>query len=199
MSEPKPKVEIPDASFEGDVDYAKIHEALLEEFNTAYEKSQTLVVTEKTQRQALYYYQRRNQALLDLLAEFDEDDSWLDEDEDAFWKRSSERVEKIVEQDPLLQPSLQPVMDIASRTRDSIIFLKRTARLDLAVAEMVPELHYDELDPVETNPQDIEMWTRRNYSHLVTSKFRPFEIKARGVRDYLDQAGVNNRKRKRKD
>lgn len=175
-----------------EIDYSKIYDDLQERFNKVYSISQKLFVTEKTQRQTLYYYKRRNDALLDLLSEM-EDDSETDDplsiDED--------RISQIISAKPELAELLSPVSRIASGQDPASIKMKDSYNVNLAVVEAIPETVIDELDTVEVNPQDTEMWTRRNYAHLVLSKFKPVEIRGKGVREYINSPTLNNKRKKK--
>lgn len=178
------------------VDYNKIYDELMERFDKAIHRSQTIHAAEKVQRQTLYHYRRRNNALLDFLRSFD-DSSYEILDESMSVDAS--RIEGLMLTDHNLQPVLKSILQIAKGESPNSIELGESYGINLAVDELIPELPEDELDAAELNPQDLEMWTRRNFSHLVTSKFKPADVRAKGVRDFVDSSANNNKRRKRKD
>lgn len=189
LLEPQPPQEL-----EVDIDYNKIYEGLQERFNKVYSISQKLFVTEKTQRQTMYYYKRRNDALLDLLCELED---CGDEDLDTPTSFDHERIANIISEKPELGEILDPVLQIALGEDASNIKVKDSYNVDLAVNESIPDIVNDELDTVEVNPQDTEMWTRRNYAHLVISKFKPVEIRGKGVREYINSPTLNTKRKKK--
>lgn len=189
-----PTIDHPQESQEPDeeIDYSKIYDDLQEHFNKVYSISQKLFVTEKTQRQTLYYYKRRNDALLDLLSEM-EDDYETDDPLNIY----GDRISQIISAKPELAELLSPVSQIASGQDPATIKMKDSYNVNLAVVEAIPDTVIDEVDTVEVNPQDTEMWTRRNYAHLVISKFKPVEIRGKGVREYINSPTLNNKRKKK--
>lgn len=180
---------------DGFTDYNQIYELLQARFNKSYALSQKLFVTEKTQRQTLYHYKRRVNALLDVLRDI-EGESAANIDEPL--NIDHDRLALLVTWQPELKECLQTALDISDGSMTpSQIPLKRSYGVNLAVDEMIPELPNDELDTIELNPQDTDMWIRRHFLHLVVSKFRPAEIRAKGVREYVDPLAFGARKKKR--
>ncbi|RKP29963.1 hypothetical protein METBISCDRAFT_27819 [Metschnikowia bicuspidata] len=175
-------------------DYSKLYDTLLNRFNTVYHQSQTLHMTNKMQRQALYHYKRRNNALLDFIRVFD-DPTYDDLDVESM-PVDAARIESLVAFEPSLKVVLAPAVQIAKSVPASEIKLDHSFGANLAVDELIPELPYDELEAAEKNPQDIGIWSRRNFSHLVVSKFRPADVRARGVRDYASSDNLKRRRRK---
>lgn len=178
---------------EEEIDYNKIYEGLQERFNKVYSISQKLFVTEKTQRQTMYYYKRRNDALLDLLSEMEEES----ETDDLPMTIDGDRISQIISDNPDLTEILTPVLEMSSGQDPATIKMKESYNVDLAVVEAIPDMVNDELDTVEVNPQDTEMWTRRNYAHLVLSKFKPVEIRGKGVREYINSPTLNTKRKKK--
>lgn len=178
---------------EEEIDYNKIYEGLQERFNKVYSISQKLFVTEKTQRQTMYYYKRRNDALLDLLSEMEEES----ETDDLPMTIDGDRISQIISDNPDLTEILTPILEMASGQDPATIKMKESYNVDLAVVEAIPDIVNDELDTVEVNPQDTEMWTRRNYAHLVLSKFKPVEIRGKGVREYINSPTLNTKRKKK--
>lgn len=185
------EVVVPEA--DGEVDYNKIYDTLQEHFNKVYSVSQKLFVTEKTQRQTMYYYKRRNDAILDLLCELEGED----ENVDIPVHLEPQRIADIISAKPELQNILEPALRIARGDDPATIKVKESYNVDLAVNESIPEIANDELDTVEINPQDTEMWTRRNYAHLVISKFKPVEIRGKGVREYIIPPTITTKRKKK--
>lgn len=179
------------------VDYAKVYDELLEQFNRAYHQSQTLYMTNKMQRQTLYHYKRRNNAMVDFLRSYD--DGAYEALDDEPMPIDAARIESLIAFRPHLRAVLQPMLQIANDVPPSDIQLDESYGINLLVDELIPELPSDELDAAELNPQDLDMWTRRNFYHLVVSKFKPAEIRAKGVRDYATATTPNVKRRKRKD
>lgn len=173
------------------IDYNRVYADLQEKYHLAYSRSQKLFVTEKAQRKTLYHYKRRINAILDLLAD-SENETLPDPGIDA------DRISAVIQKEPALEKHLSLVLKIAAGEDEKTIPLKPSSLIDLAVNEMIPELTNDELDTVEMNPQDTDMWTRRNFSNLVISKFRPAVVNAKGVRDYYEES-TNKRRRRAKD
>ena len=142
----------------------------------------------------LYHYKRRNNALLDFIRVFD-DPTYDDLDVESM-PVDAARIESLVAFEPSLKAILGPAVQIAKSVLASEIKLDNSFGANLAVDELIPELPYDELEAAEKNPQDIGIWSRRNFSHLVVSKFRPADVRARGVRDYASSDNLKRRRRK---
>lgn len=179
---------------QGEVDYNRIYDDLQDKFNKVYSISQKLYITEKTQRQTMYHLKRRNDAILDLLTELKASETEVSEEPVDL---DSDRLSAIMESKPELAQVLDPLLRMSKGEDAKNIQLKDSYNVDLAVTESVPEIVNDELDTVEVNPQDTEMWTRRNYAHLVISKFRPVEIRGKGVREYINSPNMNTKRRKK--
>lgn len=175
-----------------DCDYSKIYEELQEKFNKVFAVSQKLFITDKTQRQTLYYYKRRNDALLDFLAEVDNQETANEP-----FEIDNDRLTNLISLAPNLAQILSPLQKLSSHEAPESIQLKELLHADLPVYEMVPDTVNDELDTVEVNPQDTDMWIRRNYAHLVISKFKPLDIRGKGVREYIDAPAVGAKRKKK--
>lgn len=177
------------------VDYNVIYEGLLAQYAYQHQLSQKLWAAEKTQRQTLYYYKRRNNALLDLLAEFDDEELPENIQSDP---ANTARLANLAKLRPEIASEINTVLLMSDPDSDpAAALLKKSFAVNLAVDEMIPDIPHDELEPVEQNPQDTDMWTRRNFSHLVVSKFKPAEIKPRGVREYTDSSTSSVKRRKK--
>lgn len=179
------------------VDYNKIYDDLLKHFDAAYLRSRTLHLTEKVQRQTLYHYKRRVNALVDYLRLFD--DGTHDVLDTETMPVDKTRIENLILFDPSLKDVLTPVVQMADETDPAEIQVGQSYGVDLVVDELIPELPDDELDNAEMNPQEVELWARRNFSHLVVSKFKPADIKARGVREDSEVSSILPKRKKKKD
>lgn len=147
-----------------------VYDALVQQYRSAHRHSQKLFAAEKYQRQAAYLHQRRNNALLDVLG--------LEaQDADAAFDVQPQRVRRIMQLQPQLAAQLAPLLALDRPETD----LRTAYNVELAVAEMLPALASDERDALELNPQDTEMWTRRNLPHLVSSKFVPVKFHGQGA------------------
>lgn len=192
-SEPTHNPDVREEFIEGDhVNYNKIYEQLQERFHKAYSLSQKLFITEKAQRQALYHSKRKNLALLEILRDVEKYEEAYD---DLPLQIDSARIERLIEAKPFLKNTLEPLIRMGHHAPAATIELKPSYPVNLAVDEAIPEVENDELDSVELNPQETEMWNRRNFSHLVVSKFKPVEIRTKGVREYVDSPASSKRRK----
>lgn len=177
-----------------DTDYGKVYEELQLHFHEVYSLSHKLAVTEKAQRQTLYNYRRKIDALLDYMAEFE------DRDEDPLdgpLAVDNKKIEDIISRRPELKNTLSPLLQISQDDSPADIKLKKSYNVNLTVDELIPDIPQDELDAVEVNPQETEMWVRRNYPHLVVSKFRPIEVRGKNVREFTDASSLAPKKKRR--
>ncbi|ABN67875.2 predicted protein, partial [Scheffersomyces stipitis CBS 6054] len=159
-------------------DYHKIYEKYHDKFKKVYAQSIRLFESEKSQRQTLAYYQRKNQALLRVLEEFETANGYKEEPdsvEQIFAGGDRSRLEKIVQQAPHLASSLGPIFQLIA---ENSISVQKRHYINLYINETVPDLINDDLISIETNPQDPESWTRRHYPNLTTSKFKPVHFPA---------------------
>lgn len=184
MDSDEPKIE-PSDSTEPDAadttDYNKLYEDLQAQFHESYALSQKLFLTERAQRQTLYHYKRRVDALLDYIGDLE----GRDPDFQQPMVEENQLID-IINKKPHLKDTLAPLLEIITGPAPREVPLKQRYNVDLATEEMIPDIINDELDSAELNPQDTEMWVRRNYSYLVVSKFRPLDIRGKGVREYVD-------------
>lgn len=190
-------------------DYHKIYEKYHDKFKKVYAQSIRLFESEKSQRQTLAYYQRKNQALLRVLEEFETANGYKEEPdsvEQIFAGGDRSRLEKIVQQAPHLASSLGPIFQLIAgeeqdvddedvdvdedepknskhivETPENLILVQKRHYINLYINETVPDLINDDLISIETNPQDPESWTRRHYPNLTTSKFKPVHFPANGL------------------
>lgn len=157
-------------------DYNKLMEKYQLKFNIAYARSQSLWKAEKVQRRALYAYQRKVNALLELLNSYEEDPAPVDDDDI--------RILRLLEDkniNPSVKKILQPLQHFDEKTN-----ISNSHRINLYLAETIPEVVGDEVDHLEVNPQEPEAWVRRHYPHLVVSKFRPVAVSSTFVQNSVD-------------
>lgn len=173
-------------------DYSKIFEKYQERFNKVYETSQQLFYSERAQRETLNYYQRRNNAILELLNKL-EDNKDTAEIDDILDDGDKIRIENILEMNPKLKPVLDPLLNLDQGT----VQLKNSYKINLFLQESIPELASDDLDLIESNPQSSDTWIRRNHPNLVISKYKAIDLKSTGIREALE-APVPLSKKKRK-
>ncbi|CAH6721818.1 hypothetical protein CLIB1444_07S03114 [[Candida] jaroonii] len=141
-----------------DGDINKVFLKLQEEFFIKYNKSVKLNNFEKHQLKLLSFYKRRNNAILDLLSEFEQGE---DVNED--------RIRNV----EAMNESLKGKLSIDDLDEKKI----RSLKMDLFLDESISELEIDDLINISKNPQDIEFWLRRNQPNLVLSRFKPIEHK----------------------
>lgn len=153
-------------------DYTKLFQNYQDKFNKVHATSIELFDAEADQRQTLYYYQRRNNAILKLLQ--NQEAEKLDNPE-----LDLQRIQNLIAQLPRVGRNLTQVTSILSGVAD--VPIDRSHLLNLYVNESIPELLNDDLSSIEVNPQDINSWTRRNYPSLVESTFRPVYVPSEGL------------------
>lgn len=173
-------------------DYSKIFEKYQERFNKVYETSQQLFVSERAQRETLNYYQRRNNALLELLNQLEDNENTVEID-DILNDNDKSRIENIIEMNPNLKTLLDPLLHLEKGN----VQLKRSYKINLFLQESIPELVNDDIDLIESNPQSSDTWIRRNHPNLVISKYKPIDLKPSGIRETLE-APIPLTKKKRK-
>lgn len=180
-----------DAAFEElnaeDQDYNKLMEHYQDKFYKAYTKSQALWKAEKVQRQALYAYQRKVNAILDLLSSYEEDNAVCE---------NAARIENLCAslENPTVRRMLRSLRDLRSTAEISNLH-----RLNLYLTESIPDVVGDEVDHLEVNPQDAEAWVRRSYPHLVVSKFKPITVMSTSIQNTIEATqGRPAPKRRRK-
>ncbi|EGV64452.1 hypothetical protein PSN45_001521 [Yamadazyma tenuis] len=143
---------------EGDI--SKVYNRLQEAFLAKYNRSSKLFAEERGQRELLNFYKRRNNALLDILAEAESEPAPVDD------KELQARIENVVELNPNLK-DLEVLKDIDSAK------VSTKLKLSLLLDESISDFQIDDSVNIEKNPEDIEFWLRRNYSNLVLSRFKP--------------------------
>lgn len=156
--------------------YPLLFESYQERFHQAYALSQKLFEMERQQRQTLNYYQRRNNALLDVLEEFEDGD---ENNIDALSDKDRMRLENLINMNPRLKPTLETLLNID----DSEMQIRNTYNINLLINEIIPELAHDEVDNFELNPQDIELWVTRHCAHLAISKYTPMNLYADNMKE----------------
>lgn len=182
-----PEVEVDEA--DETEDCAKLFEQYQERFNRAFAISQKLFITERAQRQTLKFYQRRNNALLDILTRVEDTPS------EEFGAADATRIANLIDLNPKLKDSLEPLLHLD----DASATVKASYPVSMLLHELIPELISDDLDIIETNPQESESWVRRNIPNLVISKFSPIELKPTGAREVYEELTSKRRRRAKDD
>ncbi|CAH2352899.1 hypothetical protein CLIB1423_08S03686 [[Candida] railenensis] len=175
-------------------DYSKLMQQYQDKFNIAYMKSQSLWKAEKLQRQTLYSYQRKVNSLLDLLSSYEVDPKNAD----------TEKSEHVLRIENLLKskginPKLKSILEPLKEFKDTTKIQNNNHSLNLYLTETIPEVVGDEIDHLEVNPQDAEAWVRRQYPHLVVSKFKPVNVSSTSIQNTVEapasRPGVKRRRR----
>lgn len=149
-----------------DGDISKVYNDLQEEFSSKYKKLMALFEQEKSQRQLLEAYQRRTNSVLDVLHQMESPDSEVLVD----LSDTQARIDNLLE----LNPHLTSLNHIKSILADSTDFhVNDTLKYNLVLQEAINEIELNDLLLIEKNPQDIELWLRRNQPNLVLSRFKP--------------------------
>ena len=149
-----------------DGDISKVYNDLQEEFSRKYKKLMALFEQEKSQRQLLEAYQRRTNSVLDVLHQMESPDSEVLVD----LSDTQARIDNLLQ----LNPHLTSLNHINSILADSPDFqVNDTLKYNLVLQEAINEIELNDLLLIEKNPQDIELWLRRNQPNLVLSRFKP--------------------------
>lgn len=173
-------------------DYAKLFEKYQERFYKVYSVSQKLFQNEVSQRETLSFYQRRNNALIDLLDKFESGKQETTASPEILSNTDISRIENLISMNPKLQSILSPLLAID----DLLQQLKHTHKINLLINEAIPELINDDTSNFELNPQDIEPWVRRHYPNLIISKYKPISINANKFNESIELTTANKKKRK---
>lgn len=173
-------------------DYAKLFEKYQERFYKVYSVSQKLFQNEVSQRETLSFYQRRNNALIDLLDKFESGKQETTASPEILSNTDISRIENLISMNPKLQSILSPLLAID----DPLQQLKHTHKINLLINEAIPELINDDTSNFELNPQDIEPWVRRHYPNLIISKYKPISINANKFNESIELTTANKKKRK---
>ncbi|CCG23045.1 hypothetical protein CORT_0D01970 [Candida orthopsilosis Co 90-125] len=118
---------------------------------------------EQNQRKTLSYYQRRNQAILNILEYLEDATTANGNASDSF---DTARVKQIVEKVPRLAKKLSPLIQDASPSNTPI---SSSLLLNAYLMDHIPDLIDDDLASIEINPQSIESWCRRNQATISTN------------------------------
>ena len=172
-----------------DKDYSKIYQRFQQRFVKVYETSHDLFEKEKSQRQSLTYFHQRNNALLKLIQEFDEEGHNRNTVEPLSLESAS-RISTLIQRVPRLQAKLTPLLKLMN---GSELEVEKQHLINLFLNEKIPENINDDLISMETNPQDVESWCRRNYPNLIKLDFTPTDIPVKGLRaEYINSDLVLN-------
>lgn len=171
------------------------YKRLQQQFKVGYEISQKLFLEEQDQRQAMAFYQRRNNAMLEVLSK-------VDTQPNSLISIDKSRISKIIEQSPRLSKTLTPLLEFTNESK-----LDKLHYVNLFINESLPELINDDLSSIEINPQNIESWIRRQKLQLISKNFKPIDIPATGIhQEYIghdcpppeDETVTKTNKKKRK-
>jgi hypothetical protein len=156
------------------------YEHLQNQFNECYEISQRIFTEEQNQRQTLAFFQRRNNALLELICKVEPQPSLQVTVDTA-------RIEKIMETSNRLLNVLTLLVDFSPETE-----IDKLHYVNLYLNEMVPELVNDDISSVEINPQEVDSWVQRENLPVVPPEMKQIEIPACGMAmEYVGTDGPN--------
>ncbi|CAI5756160.1 unnamed protein product [Candida verbasci] len=157
-----------DLTFE---DLQKVYNQYQNKFKLAYSKSKRLFDSEKNQRLTLYYMHRRNQILLNILA--DSEGGELIEGRDI----NDEEIFHILNKldDKSISSSFDELIS-KGKIDKNLIF-------NLYLTEKIPDLINDDLINCEINPLNTENWCIRNLNNLVNLKHKPITIEDEEILD----------------
>ena len=145
---------------EGDTsDYYALLENLQKQFNESYNVSVELFEAEQAQRQTMNFYQRRNNALLELLSNIES------EPDTNILELTKNRIENMAQMNPALSLVLEPLMK-------EDVPLKHAHKINMFIHEGILEIPNEGLENYERNPQDLEPWACRHMPHLTNSRYR---------------------------
>lgn len=165
----------------------QLYHTLQDRFKTVSSELSKTYEEEQNQRKTLSYYQRRNQAILNVLECFENTSTLTTTNNnttstplDTF---DADRIRRIVAKVPRLAKTLSPLMQQHQQQEasPSNIPISSNLLLNAYLIENVPDLIDDDLTSIEINPQSIESWCRRNQhtigTSLVTGASKPVTIK----------------------
>lgn len=168
-------------------DLSSVYELYKRRFQNAYTKSIQLFEHEQAQRQTLYYYQRRNNAILGILDAYEESSgNQKTQVQDPVSEIA--KIDQILARSPVLAPELSKVKALLSQSESDIsgLLLRKRHLLDLYINESVPELINDDVASHENNPQSIHSWAKRNYPDLISVNFKPINFTTEGLaKEYI--------------
>lgn len=156
----------------------QLYQDLQNQFKTASLQLSKAFEEERNQRKTLSYYERRNQAILNILECIEENSnnstSNSHETTDPF---DTERIRRIVEKAPRLAKTLSP---LTTHRQFSNVPISSNLYLIAYLMDHIPDLIDDDLTSIEINPQSIESWCRRNRhsiaANLVSGASKPITI-----------------------
>lgn len=152
--------DVEEGHHDGDTsDYYALLENLQKQFSESYNVSVELFEAEQAQRQTMNFYQRRNNALLELLYNIES------EPEANILELTRGRIENVAQMDPELSLVLEPLMN-------EEVALKHAYKINMFIHEGILEIPNEGLENYERNPQDLEPWACRHMPHLTNSRYR---------------------------
>lgn len=158
--QPADHQEVEEGHNEGDITaYYALLENLQKQFNESYNLSVELFEAEQAQRQTMNFYQRRNNALLELLSN-------LESGADAnILELTRNRIENMAQMNPELSLVLEPLLN-------EEVPLKHAHKINMFIHEGILEIPNEGLENHERNPQDLESWACRHMPHLTNLRYR---------------------------
>ncbi|KAI5954496.1 hypothetical protein KGF54_002271 [Candida jiufengensis] len=147
-----------------------LYSQLQEKFKTVATSLNTTFENEKNQRKTLAYYQRRNQAILDILEKFEDEipqetNGNIDSNEIEI-----DRLNQIISKVPRLKNTLSKITTKEEK-------LDSNTLLNLYLIEKIPDLINDEFISFEINPQSADVWCNQN-TPFINGDFKPMTLKS---------------------
>ncbi|KAI5962229.1 uncharacterized protein KGF55_003305 [Candida pseudojiufengensis] len=149
-----------------------LYNQLQEKFKIVFTESNRLFENERNQRKTLAYYQRRNQAILDILEKFEEEEENEEngtKDDDTSKEIENNRIKQIISKVPRLKNTLSKLIDSDQFKPDS------NTLLNLYLIEKIPDLVNDEFISLEINPQSADLWCNKN-TPFINGDYKPITL-----------------------
>lgn len=178
--------------YDPNVKFKNLYEKYHEMFKKVYSHSQNLFSLERAQKQTMRFYQRRNNAFLDVLDQFEGffNNKIIKENltTNKIVFNNIESLKKIVKLSPQTNETLESLIEYYStdsgtktdNIEKNYYFLQKKYLIDLFVNESIPDLVSDDLTMIESNPQDTKHWCRRSFPNLIPSTFNPLIFPSNG-------------------
>ncbi|EDK45144.1 hypothetical protein LELG_03323 [Lodderomyces elongisporus NRRL YB-4239] len=156
---------------------------LQEQFKASSAKLEKTRKQEQYQRTTMAYYQRRNDALLNILDESGlESQTHLDTDYKIPNDDEKRRIDLIIERVPRIAKTLKPLAQDLGEKGNKMTgsFTSKTINsnhfINMYLLETIPDLADDDLMQLEVNPQEADSWCRRNLPNLVNAQNVPITL-----------------------
>ncbi|KAI5949723.1 hypothetical protein KGF57_004546 [Candida theae] len=144
----------------------QLYHTLQEQFKVASSQLSSTFENEQSQRKTLSYFERRNQAILNILEHL-EDNSTTNDNFTSPNLFDTERINRIVEKVPRLAKTLSPLTQHPQLFAN--VAIPCNLLLNAYLIENIPDIINDDLTSIEINPQSIEAWCRRNRQSVTTN------------------------------